>query len=103
MGRSLSITRPAPTSTRSIATSPGTIPKRLGTWLLPSRRPIEILALFPNKSRRTVRSRMRAVVMKHYPYIVFFRLKRRELEIVHVLHAAQRHPAFQEPAFDFAR
>lgn len=64
---------------------------------------IALVREYPYKSRRTGRRSMRAVVLGQYPYIVFFKIRRGELEILHVLHAAQRHPAFQEPAFAFAR
>lgn len=66
-------------------------------------RAVENLALFPRKSLHTVRRRTRAVILGRYPYIDFFKIRRGELEVLHVLHAAQRHPGFQEPAFAFAR
>ena len=63
---------------------------------------IERLRSFPDLSLRTVRNGLYGVIMGTYPYIVFFRVRRGELLIVHVLHAAQRHPAFQEPTIAFA-
>ncbi len=62
---------------------------------------VVVLSQYPRKSRPTRQRGMRALILGHYPYIVFFKLRRGELEVVHVLHAARRHPGFQDEARDF--
>jgi toxin ParE1/3/4 len=62
---------------------------------------VELLALYPRKSRRTQQRGLRAIPLSGYPYIVFFKIKRGELEVVHVLHGARRHPGFQEELAGF--
>jgi plasmid stabilization system protein ParE len=62
-----------------------------------------LLSRFPHKSRRTKRRGMRALILSDYPYIIFFTIKRREIEVLHVMHGARRHPGFQEEAFAFVR
>ena len=64
---------------------------------------VELLIQFPEKSRMTHRRGLRALALRHYPYIVFFRLKPKVLEVVHVLHSARRHPGFSDAAATFAR
>jgi plasmid stabilization system protein ParE len=64
---------------------------------------VELLSQYPYKSRRTRQCGMRALPLSRYPYIVFFKIRRGELEVLHVLHGARRHPGFQEEAAAFAR
>lgn len=66
-------------------------------------RAITLLSLFPHKSRKLRLPGWYALPVTRYPYIIFFKIKRDELEILHIRHAARRHPGFQEPAFEFAR
>lgn len=61
-----------------------------------------VLGRYPRKSRRTRRRGMRALPLSRYPYIIFFKIRRGELEVLHVLHGARRHPGFQEEAEAFA-
>jgi plasmid stabilization system protein ParE len=67
------------------------------------RESVDLLSRYPRKSRRTPRRGMRALPLSQYPYIIFFRLRRGELEVLHVLHGARRHPGFQETQHEFAR
>lgn len=64
---------------------------------------VVLLSEYPHKSRRTHRRGMRALAMSDYPYIIFFKITRGELEVLHVLHGARRHPGFQEETLEFAR
>ena len=57
---------------------------------------------FPLKSRRTHQRGVRALPLSDYPYIVFFKLRRQKIEVLHVLHGACRHPGFQEEAVAYA-
>lgn len=57
---------------------------------------VDLLAHYPRKSRKTTQRGMRALPLSGYPYIIFFKVKRGELEVLHVLHGARRHPDFQE-------
>lgn len=59
---------------------------------------IELLSHFPEKSRSTRQRGLRAVSLSRYPYIVFFKIRRGELLI---LHGARRHRGFQEEAAAF--
>lgn len=62
---------------------------------------VELLGLFPEKSRRTRRHGLRALPLSRYPYIIFFKIQRGELYVVHILHGARRHLGFQEEAAAF--
>ena len=64
---------------------------------------VELLSQYPHKSRRTRPRGMRALPLSQYPYIIFFKIRRGELEVLHVLHGARRHPGFQEAAAAFVR
>lgn len=64
---------------------------------------VVLLSHFPEKSRKTRRTGLRALPLSQYPYIVFFRIKPDVLEVVHVLHGARRHQQFSEDAAAFAR
>lgn len=64
---------------------------------------IELLCVYPRKSRAVRRPGLRALPPSQYPYIIFFRIRRTDLEILHVLHAARRHPGFQEEQRAFVR
>jgi Plasmid stabilization system protein len=64
---------------------------------------VELLRLFPLKSRATQRRGVRALPLSHYPYIIFFRVKGRDLEILHILHGARRHPQLAEEPREFIR
>lgn len=63
---------------------------------------IELLSLYPMKSRRTRRLGIRALPLSRYPYIVFFKIRHGELIVLHVLHAARHHPGFMDEARGFA-
>ncbi len=63
---------------------------------------IALVRLYPHKSRRTRQRGMRALPLSRYPYIIFFKIRRGELEVLHVLHGAHRHPGFQEVASAYA-
>lgn len=63
---------------------------------------VELLSQYPYKSRKTRQRGMRAMPLSQYPYIIFFKIRRGELEVLHVLHGARRHPGFQEAASEFA-
>jgi toxin ParE1/3/4 len=62
-----------------------------------------LLSLFPQKSRRIRRGGERALPLSRYPFIIFFRIKGDELEILRIRHGARRHPGFQEAAAEFVR
>ena len=62
-----------------------------------------LLSLFPQKSRRIRRRGERALPLSRYPFIIFFRIKDDELEILRIRHGARRHQGFQEAAVEFAR
>lgn len=62
-----------------------------------------LLCLFPQKSRRIRWRGERALPLSRYPFIIFFRIKGDELEILRIRHGARRHPGFQEAAAEFAR
>jgi Plasmid stabilization system protein len=62
---------------------------------------IELLACFPWNGRKTDEQDVLGRTLSRYPYIVFYRVETDVLIIVHVLHAARRHPGFQETAFEF--
>lgn len=61
-------------------------------------RAVLLLSLFPHKSRNVRRRDWHALPLSRYPYIVFFRIRRDEIEILHIRHAARRHPGFTEDA-----
>lgn len=63
---------------------------------------VDLLSRYPRKSRRSRLRGLRALPLSGYPYIVFYRIKGRELEILHVLHGARRHPGFQDDRPEFA-
>lgn len=60
-----------------------------------------LLSTFPEKARKMRRRGMFALPLSRYPYIIFFRILRDELEILHIRHGARRHPGFQEDAAEF--
>lgn len=64
---------------------------------------ILLLSAFPEKARKMRRRGMFALPLSRYPYIVFFRVSRDEIEILHVRHGARRHPGFMEEAATFVR
>jgi toxin ParE1/3/4 len=64
---------------------------------------IERLSYFPWKSRKTDEEGIMARTLSRYPYIIFYRVERDALVILHVLHGARRHPGFQEAAAEFVR
>ncbi|MDE2183340.1 MAG: type II toxin-antitoxin system RelE/ParE family toxin [Alphaproteobacteria bacterium] len=57
---------------------------------------VEFLSHYPRKLRNTHRRGLRALPPSAYPYIIFYGIRRGDVEVVHVLHGARRHPGFQE-------
>ena len=59
----------------------------------------------PYMGRKTVRIGIHMHAVVDYPYLIFYRvdLRRKEVAIISVRHAARRHPGFQEVAAEFAR
>jgi plasmid stabilization system protein ParE len=67
---------------------------------------MDTLEAQPLIGRATNTQRVLGLPLVDYPYLVFYRLnlRRSEIEIVSIRHAARRHPGFREaPAEIFAR
>jgi len=63
---------------------------------------IELLSSFPWNSRTTDEEGVLARILSRYPYIVFYKIERDRLMVLHVLHGARRHLGFREEAAVFA-
>jgi plasmid stabilization system protein ParE len=61
----------------------------------------QMIADFPRLRRRTDERGVKALALGRYPYLVFFRVKRDQIDILRVRHGARRHPGFQEEAAEF--
>jgi addiction module RelE/StbE family toxin len=50
---------------------------------------VSYLAQFPEMGKPTDKTGVRMLVIGRYPYLVFYRLKKHEIEILYVMHGAR--------------
>ncbi len=60
-----------------------------------------LLADHPEMGKVISDDGVRMLVIRPYPYLLFYRLTDDEVMIVSVYHGARRRPAFHEPAIEF--
>lgn len=53
---------------------------------------IDLLSLFPDIARDTDIASVRIFPVAHYPYLVYLRLTKREVVVVHIRHASRHTP-----------
>lgn len=56
-------------------------------------RDTERLLTHPRLGRRGRKRGTRELVISHFPFIVVYRVKRSEIEVLRILHGAQRYPS----------